>query len=105
LAKNELQRKYKVSRREYNSERRRFLSNFQQQFSPAVKTRPEIIPLITATIREEHQRLVKQYRNSLAARDSNQKIRLKQTELEERIRELPLKIQGKCQYKTFKILL
>ncbi|KAI6176113.1 hypothetical protein M3Y97_00763400 [Aphelenchoides bicaudatus] len=98
LAKNELRQKFKTNRQEYNRDRRIFLANanhsgIQQQQYPAFK-RPDIILLITATIREEHQRLVKQYKNSLAARESNQKIRLKQEELEQRIRELPLQIKA-----------
>lgn len=63
-----------------------------------IKTRPDIIPLITATIREEHQRLVKKHHNTLLALESlntNQRsVRLKTHELEQRFRELPLKIKG-----------
>jgi predicted nuclease with TOPRIM domain len=93
LAKNT----YKVSRQDYNKERRRqLLDNNYQQIH--IRARPEIITLITATIREENQRLVKQHKNSLSALESlssNQKsIRLKHNELKERIQELPMKIQG-----------
>lgn len=98
LAKNLLKSKYKISRQDYNRERRRFMqdNDFQQQY--AVKPRPEIWTLITATIREEHQRLVKQHKNSIAAYESlgnsQKSVRLKHAELEQRIRVLPLQIQG-----------